>query len=70
MKHVNVYGPQGCGNTEKLRKKYGCHRVVDEGCLSPQAMERRIGAQRTLYLTQEPMRAADITNIPFEEAMR
>ncbi len=74
MKHVNVYGPQGCGktrNSEKLRVKYGCHSVVDEGYLSPQAFERAIGgSHRKLYLTQEPMREADVTTIPFEEAVR
>lgn len=75
MKHVNVHGPQGCGktrNAEKLRKKYGCHFVVDEGYVSPQAFfERAIsGGHRTLYLTQTPMRDPDVTNIPFEEALR
>ena len=33
METVIVYGPQGCGKTssaDALKKRFGCHRVIDE----------------------------------------
>lgn len=75
MKHVNVYGPQGCGktrNAEKLRKKYGCGHVIDEGRFVFGSLPVLLAdaTERCLVLTIEPMRGPDVTAIPFEEALR
>ena len=74
MSHVNVYGPQASGktrNAEKLRQKYDCVGVVDEGALTPAALSEALriqGRRRLLYLTQEPI--PGMTNIPIERALK
>lgn len=72
MKHVNVYGPQGCGktrNAEKLRVKYGCDVVVEADETEGKTVRPEAG-KRYLLLTHWPVTHRDVTTIPFEEALR
>lgn len=77
MKHVIVYGPQGCGKTrnkEQLARKFGCETLVDG--VSDQevlrTLKRHPGQKGTLFLMVEPPRRLDpevAEVIPFHIAM-
>jgi len=71
--HVNVYGPAACGktrNAERLRKKFGCAQIIDEGKLPPGRIDIPRKGGKALILTQQPIRANGVSTIPFAEAIR